>query len=345
MVKPLGVLCVAASLPAALLADFSYDQTTKMTGGAMMGMMRLAGAFSKQVREPIQGSVSVKGNKMVHTTRDHAELIDLDSETITSIDYSKKTYSVMTFAEMAQMMEQATQKMKEKKADADFKVSLKSTGNSKQISGYDAKEMLMTFTMEATDQKTGQKGGMLVTSDMWIASQVAGYDEIRAFHKKMAAKLAWTPGGGAMMAGNPEIGRGMSEIYKEAAKLDGMPVLQVVKMAPTDAEGKPLQAPAGSDSSSQQSKPKADAPSIGSVLGGRLGGFGGLGRKKKQAEETKKEEPAPEASSQPSGSTDASLIEMTTEMSGFSSASVDGSKFAVPSGFKKVDSPAARQSR
>ena len=32
------------------------------------------------------------------------------------------------------------------------------------------------------------------------------------------------------------------------------------------------------------------------------------------------------------------MMEMTTEMSGFSSAAVDPSKFAPPSGFKKVDS-------
>src|SRR4051812_27739671 len=153
MVNKLGVFCVAACLPASLLADFSYEQTTKMTGGAMMGMMRIAGAFSKQLREPIQGTVSIKGNKMVHSSKERAEVIDLDSETFTAIDFSKKTYSVMTFAEMAQLMEKTMQQMKDKKnGEAEFKVSLKSTGASKQISGYEAKEMLMTFNMEATDQ-------------------------------------------------------------------------------------------------------------------------------------------------------------------------------------------------
>src|SRR5438874_2324055 len=90
MFKQLGVVCVAACLPAALLADFSYEQSTKITGGAMMSMMRFAGAFSKQAREPIQGTVSVKGNKMVHTSKDRADIIDLDSETMTGIDFSKK---------------------------------------------------------------------------------------------------------------------------------------------------------------------------------------------------------------------------------------------------------------
>ena len=54
MVKKFGSFFVLVCLPACLLADFSYEQTTKMTGGAMMGMMKIAGAFSKQLREPVQ---------------------------------------------------------------------------------------------------------------------------------------------------------------------------------------------------------------------------------------------------------------------------------------------------
>ena len=111
MGKKLGVVCIAACLPAGLLADFSYEQSTKMTGGAMMGAMRIAGAFSKQAREPIQSTVAVKGNRMLHSFKDHAQVIDLDSETITDIDFQKKTYSVMTFAEMTQAMERAMQQM------------------------------------------------------------------------------------------------------------------------------------------------------------------------------------------------------------------------------------------
>ena len=308
-----------------------------------MSMMRFAGAFSKQAREPIQGTVSVKGNKMVHTSKDRADIIDLDSETMTGIDFSKKTYTVMTFAEMTQLMERSMQQMKEKQnGDASFKISLKSTGASKQVNGFDAKEMLMTMQMDATDEKTGNKGGMQVSSSMWIAQNVAGYEEMREFHKKMAAKLAWTPGGGGMMAANPDMARGMAEVYREAAKMDGVPILQIMKMTPAGPDGQPMQVPAETQSSQQQSKPKAEAPSIGNVLGGKLGGFGGLGRKKKQQEEPK-EEPAAAANTAPAG--DATLAEITTEMSGFSSASVDASKFVVPAGFKKVDSPAARQSR
>ena len=344
-------------LPAGLLADFSYEQTTKMTGGAMMGMMKLAGAFSKQAREPIQTSVSIKGNRMIHSSKDHAQIIDLDSETFTEVNFQKKQYSVMTFAEMTQAMQHAMQQAKDNPADtkpadgkpndvkADFKVDIKATGQTRQIAGYEAKEMLMTMQMDATDEKTGNKGGMQVSSSMWLAPKVAGYDEIREFHQKMAMKLAWTPGASTMMAGRPDMARGMAGVYKEAAKLDGIPVLQVMKMIPT-SDGQPVSAQSGSEGEQQQSKPKAESPSLSGALAGRLGGFGGFGRKKKP--EPPKEEAKPDAApsdSTPAGESSAVLMEMTTEMSGFSSAAVDPSRFAAPSGFKKVESEMQKRRR
>src|ERR1700682_3379508 len=60
-----GILIVLACLPACLLADFSYDQSTKITGGMMAGVMKFAGAFSKQAREAPQSPGGVKGELMV----------------------------------------------------------------------------------------------------------------------------------------------------------------------------------------------------------------------------------------------------------------------------------------
>jgi hypothetical protein len=291
---------------------------------------------------------------MVHLSKYNASVIDLDSETITNIDFQKKTYSVMTFAEMAQAMEQAMQQMKDgnKKNDvnADFKVDLKSTGQTRQVAGFEAKEMVMTMQMDAVDEKTGKKGGMQVTSNMWIAPKVTGYDEIREFHKKMATKLAWTPGASSMMSGRSDIARGMAGVYKEAAKLDGMPVLQVMKMTPT-VDGQAVTAQSsGSEgqTSSQQSRPKQESPSLSGALAGRLGGFGGFGRKKKQdqpKEEPKQDTDQSSSAAAPTGDASGTLIEMTTEMSGFSSSPVDPSKFSVPAGFKKVDSEMGKRQR
>src|SRR5260370_3291507 len=112
MFKRIGILSLAACVPACLLADFSYEESTKITGGMMAGVMKFAGAFSKQAREPIQSTVAIKGNRMVHLSKDRASVIDLDNETMTEINFPKKTYSVVTFAEMKQAMEDAMQRMK-----------------------------------------------------------------------------------------------------------------------------------------------------------------------------------------------------------------------------------------
>lgn len=307
-------------------ADFSYQETSKITGGMLAGMMKVAGVFSKQAREPIQSTVALKGNRLAHRGSMRASIIDLDSKTITEIDLQKKTYSVMTFDEMKQMLDNMAQKMHQQKPDAqmDLKVSAKSTGNTKQIAGYDAKEMLVKIEMQGTDEKTGQTGAMVVTTDLWIAPTIAGYGEMREFYRKMAAELNWTPGGNMFMS-RPDVAKGMAEAMKEISKLDGTPVFQTVTMggAGTAAAGDGTQ-PAAAPPAQQQQTQQSDKPSIGGALAGRFG----LGRKKSQD--------AQPAQGQ-AGTGPGTLIEMTTEYSGFSSASADPSLFEVPAGFKKVE--------
>jgi hypothetical protein len=335
MKKILTIAGIMALGGSSLLADFTYQETSTITGGMMMSMMKVAGVFSKQAREPIQSTIAVKGDRMVHRSATHASVIDLGSGTITSIDLQKKQYSVMTFDEMKQMMEQMSQKMqKSDKGDVKFKVSAKATDKTKQVAGLEAKEMIMTMEMEGTDKESGQKGGMTVTTDMWIASGVPGYQEVREFYKRMAEKINWTPGGN-MFATNPQVSGGMAEVYKEVAKLDGVPVQQLISMGvagqPGTADG------SAAPAAQQQQQQSAPPPSIGGALGGALGGRFGLGKKKPAADQQAPKDNPPAAGGQASGAP-GSLMEMTTELSGFSSNPVDGSLFAVPAGFKKVDS-------
>ena len=346
-----GIMTLAGS---SLLADFTYQETSTITGGLMMSMMRIAGAFNKQAREPIQATIAIKGDKMVHRTSTSASVIDLASGTITHIDFQKKQYTVMTFEEMKQMMDQMAQKaqksQKSQKGDngeMKFKVSANATGKSKQVAGLEAKEMIMKMEMEmeATDKDSGQtqKGGMTVTTDMWFASGVPGYQEVRDFHKRMAEKLNWTPGGN-MFAANPQVSQGMAEVYKEVGKLDGMPVQQVISMG---MAGQPGAEGGAAPAQQQQAQPQADQqpaqqPSVSGALGSALGSRFGLGRKK-PADQPAPSDQAPASGGQASGSgAPGSLLEMTTELSSFSSNAVDPSLFEVPANFKKVDSAARK---
>jgi hypothetical protein len=361
-----GLLALAA---ASARADFSYEQTSKITGGMMAGMMKFAGAFSKQAREPIQMTVSVKGDRLSTASAHHISIIDLNAETMTDVDLDKKTYAVITFAEFTRAMQQMSEKMGEKTGDGsmNFKADVKQTGATRNINGFQTKETLLTLEIEGQDKKSGEKGAMTVVTDMWLAPNLPGYEEVRSFYTRMAQKLAWAPGMGgmgAMMGRQAGMMKGMSEMYKQASKLEGVPVLQVVRMGGmaggmSEADmAKMQEAQAQNQQQQQQAPPPPSAGDVagnaasGAALGrmgklgglaGAAGGFGGFGRKKKQQQQDEPQPqqqaqtPPPPAPGSMGATPPGTLMEMTTELTAFSSAPVHSSKFAVPAGFKQVD--------
>ena len=88
-------------LPTALYAsDYTYQQTTQITGGSLLKMMKTVGVFSSQARhmgDPITSTIYLQGNRLADVSPTQIQIIDLDKETITQVDVEKKTWSVMTF--------------------------------------------------------------------------------------------------------------------------------------------------------------------------------------------------------------------------------------------------------
>jgi hypothetical protein len=354
---------VAVSLTAgSVLADFSYQQESKMTGGMMAGMMKVAGAFSKQAREPMRSTVAVKGNRMLNQTGNTAQIIDLDREVMINVDFDKKTYSEMTFAEFAQAMEKLTQKAQQSKdgknVDMSMDASVTETGQTRSIHGMDARQVILSMEMKGKDKESGQEGGMMVISNMWLAPKLPGYNEITDFYKRMGQKIAWTPGANVMAMGRSEVASGFAKLYKEASKLDGMPLLQIVTMRPKldpESEKKLTEAMAKQDPNAPPPA-QPEGPTTGQVAGeaaggaaagaatsrigrlGGLGGFGGFGRRKKKQPEEEQQQASAQQGQQAAQQGSASLIEMTMETSNFSTDSVDAAKLQVPDGFKKVES-------
>jgi hypothetical protein len=318
----------------ALRADFSYQQTSKITGGALAGAMKVVGVFSKQAREPVESTVIVKGDRMATISPQSASIIDLQKETVTQIDFHRKTYSVMTFAQLADLMKQMDEQMKSEKGkpvqNLTFKASVRRTGETKSVGGVDTHEAILKIEMIGTDEKTGEPvTAMVITTDMWLAKPVAGYEEIRDFHRRMAQKLSWAPNMGMMS--QPGMARGMAELGKEMSKLDGMPILQLVSMGGPEsgqAAGQPEAAPQPTPQA-QEEKPSGGM--LGRLAGGRFGGFG---HKKNQDQDQQQQGPPPGGGV---------LMEMTTELSGFSTDAVDASKFEIPAGFKEVEARTGRR--
>ena len=328
-----------------LLADFTYDETSQMTGGSLLQIMRMAGAFSKDSRkitEPIQTTVSFQGNRMIRKTADQATIVDLDQQTITTINFAKKSYSVTTFEQLKQQMAEMSEKMHSKngdQADASFDVKLDDTGKTRTVNGSNTHEMKMTMTVSGKDAKSGAQGGMDVVSDMWIAPNVTGYAEARDFQRRMAETLGWAVGNNPML-NRPDMAKAMAEFYKQGSKFDGMPMASTMRMG--NMQGSP--GASGQDSSSQNA-PAAAAPpeSVAGALAGAFGGRFGMGRHKKKDDAA----PADSTSAQSGDSKDsaACLLEMTTEVKSYNSSPVDSAMFQVPAGFDKVDEDITKQRR
>ena len=289
----------------------------------MAGMMKMASAFSKKAGQPVVATVLIKGNRMARLNSDTGSVIDLDKETITNINFAKKTYSVVTFEQMREMMRQMSEKMKSSKngdTNIKFKVSAKETGRTQNLAGYNAKEMLLNIDVDSSDPQHGQQGSMNIVSHIWLAPDVPGYAEVREFNKRMAEKLGYLPDD--QMAQMRQAMQGMVEVSKEMAKLDGVPVRTVMEIGGTaNSSGAPAQ------QQQPQAQQQQDDSSNQGAIGAMARGLGGFGRKKKD-----------QSSDSPSDqSASGALLESTTDASGFSSGAVDASKFDVPSGFKQVD--------
>jgi hypothetical protein len=308
-----------------------------MTGGLIATMTKVVGVFSRQAREPVQITVLVKGDRMAQLNARNGHIIDLARETITEIDFQRKTYSLVTFAQMTEALKQLEAEAKSKRGAANMELkveaSVKETGRTKQFSGLDARELLMSLEMQAADPSKNEINiYMVVNADLWMAPQ-PGYQEVRSFRERLGQKLNWTPGGATFSQGRSEIIQGLSALSKETAKLEAAPVFQVIKMG----------FPGGSDQPAAQPQEQPPPDKRGGALG-RIGGrLGGLARRKKSEPPPAAE--AAQAQPQPQEPISTSLLEMTTELSGFSTAPVDPSRFEVPAGFRQVESDAVKALR
>jgi len=241
-----------------------------------------------------------KGQKMKTESAASASIFDLDAQTITTINHTAKTYTVTRFSELAQTM---------KNAGVDAKVDVKQTGQKKSINGYNATEVLMTMAMETPQTaQTGMK--MTMENSMWLSPDVPGAAELRAFYQKNMDRFPWSAMAGG--SGNPGLQKAMADMQKQIAQLGGIPVLQVTKMK---TGGNPeqqaamqqgmAQARAQMEAMRKQGGKQAEMAEQALARMGAMGGSGG------------------------------SLFEVTTESSGFSTAAITDSVFAIPAGYTK----------
>ncbi|MBV9084946.1 MAG: hypothetical protein JOZ62_19885 [Acidobacteriaceae bacterium] len=321
-----------------VLADFTYQETTQISGGTILKVMHFVGAFSKNSRqalEPISSTISIKGNRMVNRNATAAVIYDLNQKTLSTVHFADKTYSVITFDQLKQQMAAMAEKMHLHAADQpdlSFDVKVKETGETKDVKGSKTHEMILTFTLSGTDEKNGAQGALDMTSDVWIASNVPGYEEVREFQRRAAEAMGWVPGQNPFL-NRPDMAKAMAEMYKEGSKLDGIPLVNTVRMTGR-VQGSPSST-ADAQPAPQERSDTAPPTSVSDAVAGALVGHFGLGRRKKQNENSSGD-PSPSTNGSSSGSC-ACLMELKSEVTSYNTATVDPTLFDIPSGFTKID--------
>jgi hypothetical protein len=326
-----------ALLPGAAMGDFSYQEKTQVTGGALLRMTRFVpGAGS--IREPIYSRKYFQQNRMASVTDREVDIIDLGREQMVHIDLEKKTYSVISFEEyrkaVAAMSEKMAQQMgnRNQQAISDMRFTVTDGKESKDIQGLPARLMKLHLEMDMKDQKSGQTLTTVIDTDEWRTPQVPGYEQVNAFYSAFAEKVGFGPETLRTMQlamGQAGTAEGMARMAREAAKLEGVPLVQVMRLSGMGVELPDVEMPSGAELGGAATESAA-----GAALGrlGRIGGLGGLGRRKKQ-----EEPPPPPKKADGAKPQQSVLLEATLENSNFSTAAVDASRFAIPAGFKEVE--------
>ena len=272
-------------------ADVRTEQKSQVQFGGMLG--RVFNLFGgKGAREGVTSTVAVKGNRKITTTGNTSQIIDLDEEKIYDIDLRRKTYKVTTFAELRRQMEEARRKAEEEarreapseprepgrdpqkaeKPEKEFEVDfdVKKTGETKPLAGLNTSRAIMTITVREKGKKLEESGGMVLTSDMWLAPEQKSLDEVAEFDLRYAQKLYGGVAGvsadqmAMAMAMYPMMQPAVERMSKEGTELEGTPIMTTVTF---EAVKSAEQMEAEKKQEQPQSKPSGG---LGGMLGGAL---------------------------------------------------------------------------
>ena len=257
--KRLLIFCsVALSLVAvgagAAQAEVKTRNKSQVKFEGMLG--RMMGMFGgKAVKEGVVSTSAVKGNRMVTLNDSTGRIVDLAEEKVYELDIKKKSYTVVTFAELRQQLKEAQEKAQrdaekaakeeagkekekakepdQKAPEMDVEFDVKETGERKAIAGYDAREVVMTITVHEKGRTIEDRGGLIVASDMWLGPEIPAMRELAEFELRYWKAIAPEAPGmspeqlATVVAMYPLVKQAMDRLSREQVNMKGTPLLTV----------------------------------------------------------------------------------------------------------------------
>jgi hypothetical protein len=338
---PLTVALAIAMSTSALFADVKSQERTQVRFEGGLG--KVVNFFGgRAAREGVVNTVAVRGDRMMSASDTTGEIVDLREEKVYQLDMKKKTYSVVTFAELRKQMEDAMARAKQqaeaarqepqrqsdaekgqpqKEYEVDF--SVKETGRTRPIAGYDTKESIVTVIVREKGRTLEEAGGMVMDTSLWLAPEIASLKELQDFRLRYARQVYGTmmaeaaPDMTQAMAMYPMMKDAMAKYQAEGKNLSGTPLSTEMRFQ--------VQAPPQSAEDQKQAESSKQNDPPPTSVGGLLGGFGRRMAKKKPEENRAEPNAVPGR---------ATIMTTTLETLQLATTVTDGD-VALPAGFKQ----------
>jgi hypothetical protein len=347
---PFGVALVlqmllvgAGQVASAQMVQYTTETTFKIDAFGALG--RLIG------RRPIVSSNYVTADQMATVTGDNSSIIRLPDRTMISLDHKRKVYTEITFDQMMAAFtnasnapaqaepppeEPAPAEGQNKVTVTDFDVKVEDLGERESILGQQAARKLLTievkYTAEATDEEgktETAEGRFFAVNDAWIAEGIEGQDVIDAFQQGYAQAMQATfqdagsplASIGQVMRQDGRIAPAFEKMAEEMEKMEGTALRSTTYMVavPIDQE---------LDVDALLGRKPAEKKKAGAALGK-------IARGALKARGIPAGEEVPEAPRQQT------LLTMNATYTDMALGPVDASRFQVPAGYTREESPLA----
>ena len=135
------------------------------------------------------------------------EIVDLREEKVYQLDMKKKTYTVVTFAELRKQLEDAMARAKQETAQArreepkqgeakpdqtakqyEVDFAVKESGRTRRSPGTTRRSRSPPSTVREKGTTLEEAGGMILEAAMWMAPEIKPLEELQAFRLRYASR-------------------------------------------------------------------------------------------------------------------------------------------------------------
>lgn len=352
---PALVFAALAAAPAAA-QDVQYKTVSKADlGGFLNAVAKLGGGLETEE------TTYVKGGMMRTDVDKSSTIMDFQNGVYTYIDHDAKTYSVVTLAQMVDMMNQAVAQAQAESAQAqggqaqaqggtprittggdadatihgdsgdvklDFDLDVDRTNESQKVNGWTAKRAFLTLTTDARVQVEGEAeeqeaGSLIVFIDTWNSTDVPAHEAMQ----RIAQSAAGQEYLGESRGGMQDIGAAMGGDPQMSAAMRqaGEEMSKIEGTAVKSTMYFVALAPDVKFDRELVLNPQKESAAkkiAGGALRGALGRFGG-GNKQEEAEQ--------EAPKQKT------MFSFTTEIRDAKTTNLPDSLFEPPAGYRQIE--------